>query len=181
MAVSDLLERMRIGEDPTPDQDGPDEEPDVLDFSEPVEPDPKPSRTKSKTKAESPKVTASLRREIKGKLEVGILFGAAIWAQRDPYCAGVLNAQTEEITDRLTAVVCRSPKMLNWLTSTGEYTDWIMLLTAVTPVITAIWSHHIAGTISEEMINGHPVDHPPVNEPWPGEDTGPEAWAGYRL
>lgn len=180
--MSDLLERMRIGQDPTSedvrdlseeDADGPD--------TEPVEPDPKPNRLKSAGPKDTPKVTAATRREIKSKLEVGILFGAAVWSQRDPYCAGVLSAQTEEIVDRATAVICRSPKMLNWLTSTGEYTDWIMLLTAITPVITAIWAHHVTRSVSEEPSHGHPVDHPPVNEPWPGEDVSPQAWAGYRL
>lgn len=175
MAVDDLIGRMRIGEDAESEVD------ELLgEDAESIEPDPKPNRTAkaSAGKGPAPKVNAATKKEVRDKLTMLIGFPAAVWMQRDPYCASVLNAQSEEIVDRLAVVACRNRRMLAWLTSTGEYTDWIMLATAVWPVVAAVWSHHIARSV-EESGYGSAADHPPVAEPFDGAAYGANAWNGY--
>lgn len=110
-------------------------------------PDPAPKRPeekeKGKHKAPPPRVPPHVRKEVTEKLSAMLEFFALGWQLRDPVCGQVLEDQSEAITARMVAIICKRPKMLSWFLSGDDYTDWLMLATALQPVAAAIWSHHV--------------------------------------
>lgn len=179
MSLVELIGKIRLGEEPDA------EDADVPRETEPepeaVEPDPRPNRSAKggAGKPPPPKVTAAVRKDVTEKLSMLLDVPAFFWAQRDPYCAGVFNQQQEDILVRLTTVACKNRRALAWLTTTGEYTDWIMLATACWPVVAAVWSHHVSRSMDMEPDYGNAADHAPGGDPWAGQVNGAAAWAGY--
>jgi hypothetical protein len=115
-------------------------------------PDPAPKRPEGKHREKAPvaRVPPHQRKEVEEKLGAMIEFFQLGWEQRDPYCAGKLADQQEEITKRATAIICKRPKMLAWFLDSSDWSDWLMLATALQPVTVAIWAHHIAKSAGDE-------------------------------
>jgi hypothetical protein len=109
--------------------------------------DPKPKRPKGQEgmrRPPAPKVTPQVRREIHEKLSAMIEFFALGWQLSDPVCGEVLEDQAADITDRMVTVICKRPRWVAWFTAGADYQDWLLLATALQPVIIAAWHHHVA-------------------------------------
>lgn len=147
MAVADML-RNFSGNDSgeTPDDS------EIIDAEFADEKDPAPKRPEGKHKApKAPvRIPPHVRKDVEDKLGAMIEFFALGWEQRDPYCAGKLTEQQEDITKRAVAIIVKRPGMLRWFTEGSDWSDWLMLATALQPVTVAIWAHHVAKTVGDE-------------------------------
>lgn len=118
--------------------------------------DPKPARrararsTSSRSSQPPNRVTVAQRKAVHDALEMMIVLPAGIAELRDPYCGAALSAQADAIVERLTPIVCRNATMLAWFTESAGYLDWLGLATAIWPVLTTIWGHHVTHSIGQE-------------------------------
>jgi hypothetical protein len=157
MAIGDILRGAREAA-PDDDAEHADTLPDVVDDTLPE--DPKPTRrararsTNNRGSQPSNRVTAAQRKAVHDALEMMIVLPAGIAELRDPYCGAALSAQADAIVDRLTPIVCRNAAMLAWFTEGAGYLDWLGLATAIWPVLTTVWAHHVTHSIGQEG-DGH--------------------------
>lgn len=152
MAIGDLLRGAQsapAGDDP----ERADQAPDTVDDALPE--DPKPTRRRARSSSSrvsqpSARVTVAQRKAVHDALEMMIVLPAGIAELRDPYCGAALSAQADAIVERLTPIVCRNAAMLAWFTEGAGYLDWLGLATAIWPVVTTVWAHHVTHSIGQE-------------------------------
>lgn len=105
------------------------------------------------------KVTASVRRDVEGKLAFAMALSGQMWAMVDTVCATAYLEQTPEIAKKLTPIVCQSPDVVKWLTKSSNFILWIDLFMAMYPVLQIVFAHHVAKTITGEASqNGKRVE-----------------------
>ncbi|SRR5581483_5578026 len=153
MAIGDLLRGAQSAPAPDDDPEHADQAPDTIDDA--LTEDPKPTRrrarsTSSRVSQPANRVTAAQRKAVHDALEMMIVLPAGIAELRDPYCGAALSAQADAIVDRLTPIVCRNATMLAWFTESAGYLDWLGLATAIWPVVTTVWAHHVTHSIGRE-------------------------------
>lgn len=113
------------------------------------DPDPEPVKAPRNSsgkagKGRAPKVTDAVRRDMRGKLALMLTMPAAVFARRDEICGEVLLGQVPDITDALVDILADSPDVVAFFTAGGgQYMKWIALATALEPVATIAWQHHI--------------------------------------
>lgn len=157
MAIGDLLRGAQSA--PAGDEhEHAESTPDVVD--DVLTEDPKPAR-RARARSTSPRasqpatrVTVAQRKAVHDALEMMIVLPAGIAELRDPYCGAALSSQADAIVERLTPIVCRNAGMLAWFTESAGYLDWLGLATAIWPVITTVWAHHVTHSIGAEG-DGH--------------------------
>jgi hypothetical protein len=126
--------------DPEIDGDGPDPRPRRPEEKEKGKPKPPPAR-----------VPPNVRKEVTEKLSAMLEFFAMGLELRDPVCGGALEDQREIITARMVTIICKRPKWMNWFLSGDQYTDWLMLATALQPVAVAMYGHHVTKDATPEQ------------------------------
>lgn len=153
MAIGDLLRGAQSA--PAGDESERDESaPELADDTLPE--DPKPARrararsTPARSSQPPNRVTVAQRKAVHDALEMMIVLPAGIAELRDPYCGAALSAQADAIVERLTPIVCRNATMLAWFTESAGYLDWLGLATAIWPVVTTVWAHHVTHSIGQE-------------------------------
>lgn len=99
------------------------------------------------------KVTASIRRDIEGKLAFGFGMLGQTWALMDPLCGSVLVDNGDKMAKKYTPLICQSPEVVKWITKSGNFMLWVDALVATWPVLQVIFAHHIAKTLSMELVN----------------------------
>jgi hypothetical protein len=105
-------------------------------------------------RSKAAKVTDAAKRDMRGKVALMLTMPAAVFARRDEVCGAVLLAQVPEITDALVDILADSPDVVAFFTAGGgQYMKWIALATALEPVITIGWQHHV---MSRNMQGGGP-------------------------
>lgn len=155
MAISDLMERLAGNSDMsgTPDDvqvTAPDDLSglDGVRGDDALTPDPRPGRRK--TKAPSlvsggpGKANAAQKKQVHDALLLLLTPATGFLAMRDPHCGGAAFAQREEIAKAMVPIICRNASMLRWFTaSNAPWLDYLALLTALQPIGTAVWQHHV--------------------------------------
>lgn len=175
MALTDLIENARgfLGNSPEGDDVEEVEVPD--DASELTEgedgdllpPDPKPSR-KGPTKRRQPtgKVTAAQRRGVQDALVLMMTIPGGILQMRDPLCAGVLLDNADTIAAKMVPLITRNPAALAWfIGSAAPWMDWLALITALTPVVSTFWGHHVTHSIGHDVEGEHGGDFSQYSAP----------------
>lgn len=153
-ALADLLTSP-----PPSDQDGP------AEFTQ--DPDPDYGRTPIEDrlfvdKPTPSRVSVSVRKDIRGKIAMLLVIVGGGLAARDQHCGNALLdaiPDTEEdggdtregIATALSDLICDSPDMVKWFTTSGRYLKWLTLAMSVQPVIQAAVSHHISHTVREDQ------------------------------
>lgn len=150
MALSDIVNKVTGNDSPEYDEEFTETDDEYGGAADGTDPKPKRPEAKSLPKKAPPRVPPHVRKEITEKISAMLEFFAAGWSIRDEYCADVLDQQREEITARFVAIVVKRPAMVRYFTEGAEYQDWLMLATALQPVVTAVWSHHVAKTAGRE-------------------------------
>jgi hypothetical protein len=112
------------------------------------DPDPAHLAAGQPPRGERPRVSQEIKDDVAGLLGLlAVPVGQAL-AVRDPYCGGVLAGQLPEIVDRMVPLVCRSQRVVAWLSAdTGGLMDWIGLAAALAPVARAVAEHHVLRTV----------------------------------
>ena len=112
-------------------------------FESPLLADPKPARKTTSNKTRT-KGTSSEKVQVKDALALLIKTPATLWAMRDPRCGGRMLTQADATIDALTPIILRNPAMLAWFTAAGApWLDILALVTALAPVASDVWGHHI--------------------------------------
>jgi hypothetical protein len=89
-------------------------------------------------------IPAKVAEDIAGLLALMAVPVAAVAAARDPYCGAVFAQQLPDIVDAAVPIVCRSERVVAWMTAgTGGLMDWIGLAMALAPVGRAVAEHHV--------------------------------------
>lgn len=110
--------------------------------------DPEP-RSEPEFKAKTTiKITAAVKRDVEGKLAFALGLSGQLWAMADTVCATAYLEAAPDIAKKLTPIVCQSPDVVKWLTKSSNFILWIDLFMAVYPVLTIVFAHHIAKTIT---------------------------------
>lgn len=108
-----------------------------------------------------PKLSPRVRKDVQAKLGLMLSMLAGTWRMRDPLCGGTALEQVPDISDALADIICDSPDLVAWFTSTGNFMKWLKLLMAVQPVAMVGLQHHVLHTVDTE------------EQPEPGPDWGP--------
>lgn len=120
--------------------------------------DPEPQESKQEKPKRQVRVTASVRRDIEGKLAFGFGIMAQTWSLADPVCSMALMESGPAMAKAYTPLVCQSPDLVRWLSKGGSFLLWMDALMTTWPLIQVIFAHHIAKTISAmPSPNGAPV------------------------
>lgn len=90
------------------------------------------------------KVSQEDRDDVAGLLALLAIPVGALAELRDPYCGAVFADSMPRIVSAATPIVCRSDKVMRWLTAgSGGLMDWIGLARALAPVAGAVVHHHV--------------------------------------
>lgn len=109
------------------------------------------------------KVTQAVRKDVKGKVAMFLTIAGATWAGRDQHCGTALLEAVPDQADEeggtsagiataLTDIICDSPDVVKWFTSSGKYMKWLTLAMAVQPVVQTAFHHHITHAITDEPV-----------------------------
>jgi hypothetical protein len=125
------------------------EDPDALlaEIAQNTPDDPEPQSPVPEYKPRTTiRVTASVRRDVEGKL--ALLFGimGQTWSLADPLCGTALAEAGPDMAKKYMPLICQSPDIVKWMTKGGNFLLWIDAIMATWPVIQAIFAHHIAKT-----------------------------------
>ena len=170
LAIENLLQKVRAGSDPEPGPDldisAPDDLSGLTEADDLLEPDPKPDRKRAPRVREGgrSRITAAQRRQVEDALVILMTMPAAGWALRDPHCGNAALQAVKPTAKSLVPIIARNPVWLAWFTSDTGWLNWLGVAVALKPVATAVWSHHVAKTVSA---------------PQAGEDGETDAYAGY--
>lgn len=115
---------------------------------------------KDKPAAAGRRVTTAVRKDIRGKVAMLLTLAGGAWSARDPHCGGVLleaipdretpDGPADGIATAIADLVCDSPDLIKWFTTSGRYLKWFTLAMAVQPVLQAAFAHHISHTVTED-------------------------------
>lgn len=173
----DVPERGRLGSDVkdayaqahdtdtgTPDPGGPPASPP--EFAADPEPDQRARKGASSAAATAAlrgrkpvKVTAAVREDITGKVALLLTLPASAWAARDPWCGPVALDVVPGVSDALADIFCGSPDVVAFFTTAGgDYMKWLKLMTALQPLATTYYRHHIGHTIGQETAGAGGLD-----------------------
>lgn len=89
------------------------------------------------------KITASVRKDIEGKLAFMLGMTANLVQISDATCGGALMEQTPAIAHKLTPILCQSPGVVKWFKSGTNFLMYVDFIMALAPVITTVYTHHM--------------------------------------
>ena len=98
------------------------------------------------------KVTASIRRDVEGKLAFLLGMSAQLWSLPDPLCGNMMLEHSGNIAKKLTPIICQSPDVVKWFTKGNNYILWLDLLMACTPVMQLVFMHHVIKSVTAESM-----------------------------
>jgi hypothetical protein len=93
----------------------------------------------------------AVKKDVKAKLQMLLMPGAAIYQARDPLCGGVFAQSVPDVAEAMVDIICDSPDLLNWfIGGTGGYMKYFSLLTALMPWAQMTFAHHVAHSVTLE-------------------------------
>ncbi len=127
-------------------------------YAGPVPPDDPPAdlpRTPTRRKGKGKPPSATVARDIRAKISLGLEVPGQIWAAKDPLCGGVFVRQRPDIAEALTDIVLDSPDLVEFFAGAGGgFMKYLKLAAALAPVAQVIWIHHITHGLDEMPVNG---------------------------
>lgn len=105
--------------------------------------------------------------DIEAVLELAVLPLLMGAERRDPYCGGAFVENWDNIRQKSIPIICKSPKLVEWLTTAGGLKDWLAFAAAVQPVASAVVRHHVTKTVrlvGEGEEQGGPVREEDLGE-----------------
>lgn len=92
-------------------------------------------------------LTGQQRADLEAVLELLALPVLVPLSVRDPHCGGALVDNWDNIREKSVPVICKSPRLVDWLTRGGGMLDYLALAAALRPVGVAVWEHHIVRSV----------------------------------
>ncbi len=94
------------------------------------------------------KVPGHVKDDLRGVIGLFGMFVLPRVEAADPHCGGALVDNYEAIAERLVPLLCRSERVVKFLTAdSGGMMDWIGLAMALAPVGRAVAEHHVFRTV----------------------------------
>lgn len=151
--VAEDLDAYPLGMDPMPS--------DLGDETASVPTPPPPPRRNSRASAPPvPLVTKQMEREVRDELQALVSMAALVWSVPDPHCGTVLSDQSKAIAESLVGVLKKNPRLLASLRAAGWFGDWVALFMALSPVLKAIYAHHLGPKEEEIPSDGYDATAP---------------------
>ncbi len=102
------------------------------------------------------RITASVKKDIEGKVAFGLMVTGQMWAMTDPLCGNTFLDMAPDVAKKLTPILCQSPDVVRMLTKSGTYIMWVELIMALAPVFQMVFAHHVAKTVGvQQFPNGY--------------------------
>ena len=93
-------------------------------------------------------ITEDLKADIRGSLGMYAGIIGAPLDLMDAYCGAAYSENIGNMINKLTPIICRSPRAIKFFESTtGPWMEWLMFLQACWPLAQAIYMHHLAKTV----------------------------------
>ena len=109
-----------------------------------TENDPEPLDVTRDADTQKPiRITRAVKKDIEGKLAWMLSMSGALWSVQDPFCGTVMLDHTPNIAAKLTPILCQSPDVVKWFRKSSNAALYVDLIIALTPVLQAIYAHHI--------------------------------------
>lgn len=105
--------------------------------------------------APPPKLTRQVQQDIEGKIALLIMAPVGLWAVADPVCGNAAADNMDNVISKAMPIILRSPTAIRLLTEGTTYFQWLDLIMAAMPIGSAVWAHHVAGTVT--VVDGQPV------------------------
>lgn len=70
--------------------------------------------------------------------------------EMDPYCFGELNANLDRVINATVPIICRSPRVVQFVVSNAGMILWVKLAAELRPFLVAVFQHHIMKTVTTE-------------------------------
>lgn len=127
--------------------------PDLVDEGQADDRDPDPSWHTGGGSAGKPPYEASKSDQDEVASLLALLYSvpADFLLTVDPYCFGALNDNFESVIDATLPIVCRSERVVKYITGTSGLILWIKLAVALKPVLVAGWRHHVVHSVGIEL------------------------------
>lgn len=108
------------------------------------------------------KITATVRKDIEGKVAFMLGMSGQMWAMLDPVCGTAMLDNSDNVARKLTPIICQSPEVVRWFTKSGTFILWVNLAVALWPVLGVIFAHHIAKSVGATLpgSNGQAAPEP---------------------
>lgn len=116
---------------------------------------------KTADKPDGRRVTVATRKDIRGKVTMLLAIAGVTWSARDPQCGGALLACAPDretpdgvavgIATAITDLICDSPDLVKFFTSSGRYMKWLTLAMSVQPVLQMVFGHHVSHTVADDV------------------------------
>lgn len=144
--------------------------------------DPQPARSrkiqiKPQPSTARARVTAADKKDMKAKISLMLLPGAALWGRWDEYCGSAFAKVVPQLSEDLADIFADNAEIVAWFAGGTGWLKYLKLLNTLQPVGEMMWAHHIAKTVGE-VKNGTPptgVDWDQYTVPTPGAPPGQQA------
>jgi len=113
--------------------------------------------------------------QVAAELDTALKLLAFTWSLSDEHCSTVLNDTSAKIARDLGQLVSHSEWLTEKITKSGILLDSIRFLTSITPLIKAIWSHHVVRAdegVTDDLTDQLPTVDPVQYGPWRPQFTG---------
>jgi hypothetical protein len=129
----------------------------IADAARSVPDDPDPLGGTENRQSFEIKITAAVRRDIRGKLAFMLGMTGNLWQMVDPTCGTVMLERVPEISKALVPIMCQSPDVVRWFQRASNFSLYFNLIMAVWPLISVVYAHHLAHSIGDngQGMNGH--------------------------
>jgi hypothetical protein len=109
--------------------------------------DPPPGWRSRSAKSDPYQASAAEQNEVAALLALLYSVPADFLLSLDPYCFGELNASLGEVVDATVPIICRSEKVVKYVTGSSGLILWIKLAAALRPFGVAVWRHHVLHSV----------------------------------
>jgi len=92
-------------------------------------------------------LTKPQQRDIEGQVALVLTFVSMLWAAADPICAEPLAENADKIVEKTLPIICKSPRVVQFMLANGGLLDWVGLAIALKPVFQTVVKHHVFHSI----------------------------------
>src|SRR5208283_846565 len=99
------------------------------------------------------KITKRVRDDVRGKLAFILTMVGSMASITDPICGGAFLENADNVAEKMTPLICKSPEMVAKLTKGGDALLYVDLLWAFWPILGTIAAHHMKSRKRDERID----------------------------
>lgn len=125
----------------------------ISDAADMTPDDPSPNLRPESPASGSIRITKRVRDDVQGKLAFMLTMVGSVASITDPVCGGAFLYNADNVAEKMTPLICKSPEMVARLTKSGDVMLYVDLLWALWPMLGIIATHHFRSK-SEPVLDG---------------------------